>query len=179
MSSNAASIPGFVASHRPSTHLHPANGLFGRIIGPRHPLLPVKHPITGPVLTHADENVAQLLQGRMLSTLSNSLFRNLLPQFKQTPTAFRGQLSEQPFDFVQQILVARNRSVAKASDALLSARLIPGVLLVVFLVLTRDPLIQGSLLAFPVQVVISVGISMMVLGYLLIRSIVSEAVCAL
>jgi hypothetical protein len=114
----------------------------------------------------------------MLSTLSNSLFRNLLPQFKQTPTAFRGQLSEQPFDFVQQILVARNRSVAKASDALLSARLIPGVLLVVFLVLTRDPLIQGSLLAFPVQVVISVGISMMVLGYLLIRSIVSEAVYA-
>jgi len=95
------SIPGFVASPRPSTHLHPANGLFGRIIGPRHPLLPFKHPITDPVLTHADENVAQLLQGRMLSTLSSSLFWNLLPQFKQTPTAFRGQLSEQPFDFVQ------------------------------------------------------------------------------
>ena len=77
---------------------------------------------------------------------------------------------------VQQILVARNRSVAKASDALLSARLIPGVLLVVFFFLTRDPLIQGSLLAFPVQIVISAGIGMMVIGYFLIRSIVSEAV---
>src|SRR5512140_1734717 len=77
---------------------------------------------------------------------------------------------------VQQILVARNRSVAKASDALLSARIIPVVLLVVFLFLTRDPLIQGSLLALPVQVVISAGIGMMVMGYLLIRSIVSEAV---
>ena len=65
---------------------------------------------------------------------------------------------------VQQILVARNRSVAKASDALLSARIIPVVLLVVFLVLTRDPLIQGSLLALPVQVVISAGIGMMVAG---------------
>ena len=77
---------------------------------------------------------------------------------------------------VQQILVARNRSVAKASDALLSARLIPLVLLVVFFFLTRDPLIQGSLLAFPVQIVISAGIGMMVIGYFLIRSIVSEAV---
>ncbi|PWB50524.1 MAG: hypothetical protein C3F13_16360 [Anaerolineales bacterium] len=77
---------------------------------------------------------------------------------------------------VQQILVARNRSVAKASDALLSARLIPGVLLIVFLFLTRDPLIQKSLLVFPVQAVISAGIGMMVVGYLMIRSIVSEAV---
>ena len=77
---------------------------------------------------------------------------------------------------VQQILVARNRSVAKASDALASARIIPIVLLVVFLFLTRDPLIRDSLLAFPVQIVISAGIGMMVVGYLLIRSIVSEAV---
>ncbi len=77
---------------------------------------------------------------------------------------------------VQQILVARNRSVAKASDALLSARIIPMVLLVVFLFLTRDPLIHDSLLALPVQVVISAGIGMMVFGYLIIRSIVSEAV---
>lgn len=68
--------------------------------------------------------------------------------------------------------MARNRSVAKASDALLSARIIPVVLLVVFLFLTCDPLIQGSLLALPVQVVISAGIGMMVMGYLLIRSIV-------
>jgi hypothetical protein len=77
---------------------------------------------------------------------------------------------------VQQILAARNRSIAKAGDALLSARIIPCVLLVVFLFLTRDPLIRDSLLALPVQIVISAGIGMMVLGYLLIHSIVSEAV---
>ncbi len=58
---------------------------------------------------------------------------------------------------VQQILVARNRAVAKAGDALLSARIIPVVLLIVFIFLTRDPLIRGSLLAFPVQAVISAG----------------------
>ena len=77
---------------------------------------------------------------------------------------------------VQQILVARNRAVAKAGDALLSARIIPVVLLIVFIFLTRDPLIRGSLLAFPVQAVIAVGIGLMVIGYLLIRSIVAEAV---
>ena len=77
---------------------------------------------------------------------------------------------------VQQILVSRNRAVAKAGDALLSARIIPVVLLVVFIFLTRDPLIRGSLLAFPVQAVIAAGIGLMVVGYLLIRSIVAEAV---
>ncbi len=77
---------------------------------------------------------------------------------------------------VQQILVSRNRAVAKAGDALISARIIPAVLLVVFIFLTRDPLIRSSLLAFPVQVIIAAGIGLMVIGYLLIRSIVSEAV---
>jgi len=77
---------------------------------------------------------------------------------------------------VQQILVARNRAIAKAGDALVSARIIPAVLLVVFLFLTRDPLIRGTLQALPVQIVIVGAIGMMVLGYLLIRSIVAEAV---
>jgi len=77
---------------------------------------------------------------------------------------------------IQQILVARNRSVAKAADALLSARIIPLVLVVVFFFLTRDPLIRDSLLAFPVQMVIGAGIGMMATGYFIMRSIISEAV---
>ena len=77
---------------------------------------------------------------------------------------------------VQQILVSRNRAVAKAGDALLSARIIPVVLVIVFIFLTRDPLIRSALLAFPVQVILAAGIGLMVTGYLLIRSIVLEAV---
>ena len=77
---------------------------------------------------------------------------------------------------IQQILVARNRSIAKAGDALVSARIIPVVLLVVFLFLTQDPLIRDSLLALPVQLLISAAIGMMVTGYLVMRSLISEAV---
>ena len=77
---------------------------------------------------------------------------------------------------IQQILVTRNRSVAKAADAFLSARIIPLVLLVVFLVLANDPLIRASLNSFPVQIVIAVGIGMMTVGYQVMRSIVSEVV---
>ena len=77
---------------------------------------------------------------------------------------------------IQQILVARNRSVAKAADAFLSARIIPLVLLVVFVFLSSDPLIRASLNSFPVQIVIAVGIGMMAVGYLVMRSIVSEVV---
>lgn len=77
---------------------------------------------------------------------------------------------------VQQILVARNRATAKAGDAMVTARIIPGMLLFVFVFLTRDPLIQSSLQAFPVQVLIAAGIGMMAVGYVLMRSIVGEAV---
>jgi Flp pilus assembly protein TadB len=77
---------------------------------------------------------------------------------------------------VQQIIVARNRSVAKAGDALLSARIIPIVLVVVFVFLTRDPLIHEALWQLPVQMVIAGGISLMAAGYGMIHSIVSEAV---
>jgi len=77
---------------------------------------------------------------------------------------------------LQQVLISRNRAVARAGDAMLSARTIPVVLVIVFIFLTRDPLIRGSLQAFPVQAVIAAGIGLMVTGYLLIRSIVAEAV---
>ena len=77
---------------------------------------------------------------------------------------------------VQQILISRNRAVARAGDAMVSARIIPVVLLIVFIFLTRDQLIRGSLLAFPIQAIIAAGIGLMVAGYVLIRSIVAEAV---
>jgi Flp pilus assembly protein TadB len=104
-------------------------------------------------------NLAYLLEG--YSEAGGSKYAEVLMQISQR---------------VQQILISRNRAVAKASDALISARIIPVVLLVVFVFLTRDPLIRGSLLAFPVQAVIALGIGLMVIGYLMIRSIVLEAV---
>lgn len=104
-------------------------------------------------------NLAYLLDG--YSEAGGGMYAEVLMQISQR---------------VQQILVSRNRAVAKAGDALLSARIIPVVLLIVFIFLTRDPLIRGSLLAFPVQAVIAMGIGLMVIGYLLIRSIVAEAV---
>lgn len=77
---------------------------------------------------------------------------------------------------VQQIVIARNRSVAKAADAMLSARIIPLVLIVVFVFLTRDPLIHEALWRLPVQIVIAAGIGLMAAGYGMMHSIVSEAV---
>lgn len=113
------------------------------------------------------------------TSLSNLAY--LLDGYSEAGGGKYAEVLQQISQRIQQILavrlrsrqVARNRAVAKA---LLSARIIPVVLLIVFLFLTRDPLIQESILYLPVQVVISTGIGMMVLGYLLIRSIVSEAV---
>jgi tight adherence protein B len=77
---------------------------------------------------------------------------------------------------VQQVLVARNRAGARAADALLSTRIIPLMLLVVFLYLTQDPLIRVSLTELPVQMAIGAGISLMAVGYGLMQGMVKEAV---
>jgi pilus assembly protein TadC len=77
---------------------------------------------------------------------------------------------------VQQILIARNRAQAKAGDSLVSAKVLPVVLLLVLLYLSRDPMIHASLQALPVQIVIGGTMAAMVGGYLIIRSMIMEAV---
>ena len=78
-------------------------------------------------------------------------------------------------DRVQKILIARNRAQAKAGDALISARTIPGVLVVIVAYLSQDPLVRQSLLALPVQIILGLTIAAMAAGYLIMRSMVMEA----
>jgi len=77
---------------------------------------------------------------------------------------------------VQQILIARNRAQAKASDSLVSAKVLPVVLIFILIYLSQDPMVRSSLIALPVQIVIGVTMAAMVGGYFIIRSMILEAV---
>src|SRR3990172_7349646 len=77
---------------------------------------------------------------------------------------------------VQQILIARNRAQAKAGDSLVSAKVLPAVLIFVLFYLSQDPMVRSSLNAFPVQIVIGGTMAAMVAGYFIIRSMIMEAV---
>jgi Flp pilus assembly protein TadB len=77
---------------------------------------------------------------------------------------------------VQQILVARNRAQAKAGDSLVSAKVLPAVLLLILVYLGQDPMVRASLTALPVQIVIAGAMAGMVGGYFIIRSMIMEAV---
>lgn len=77
---------------------------------------------------------------------------------------------------VQQILIARNRAQAKAGDSLVSAKVLPVVLIFILIYLSQDPMVRSSLNALPVQIVIGVTMAAMVGGYFIIRSMVMEAV---
>jgi Flp pilus assembly protein TadB len=77
---------------------------------------------------------------------------------------------------VQQILIARNRAQAKAGDALVSAKVLPAVLLMVLIYLSQDPMVHSSLTAIPVQIVLAGAMAAMVAGYVIIRSMIMEAV---
>jgi len=77
---------------------------------------------------------------------------------------------------VQQILIARNRAQAKAGDSLVSAKVLPVVLILILIYLSQDPMVRSSLNALPVQIVIGVTMAAMVGGYFIIRSMIMEAV---
>ena len=77
---------------------------------------------------------------------------------------------------VQQILIARNRAQAKAGDSLVSAKVLPVVLIFILIYLNQDPMVRSSLIALPVQIVIGVTMAAMVGGYFIIRSMIMEAV---
>jgi tight adherence protein B len=77
---------------------------------------------------------------------------------------------------VQQILVARNRAQAKAGDSVVSTRVLPGVLLMIIVYLSSDPMVQQSLQALPVQIAIALTMVAMIIGYFVMRSMVLEAV---
>jgi hypothetical protein len=65
--------------------------------------------------------------------------------------------------------------MAKAGDAMMSAKMIPGVLAVVLMYLGQSPTTQLALRSLPVQIVLGVTIVVMAGGYLLMRSMVQEA----
>jgi Flp pilus assembly protein TadB len=77
---------------------------------------------------------------------------------------------------VQQILIARNRAQAKAGDSLVSAKVLPVVLIFILIYLSQDPMVRSSLIALPIQIVIGVTMAAMVGGYFIIRSMIMEAV---
>jgi Flp pilus assembly protein TadB len=77
---------------------------------------------------------------------------------------------------VQQILMARNRAQAKAGDSLVSAKVLPAVLGLILAYLSSDPMVLESLTQLPVQIVIGLAMGAMVAGYLIIRSMIMEAV---
>jgi Flp pilus assembly protein TadB len=77
---------------------------------------------------------------------------------------------------VHQILIARNRAQAKTGDSLVSAKVLPAVLVLILIYLSQDPMVRASLTAVPVQIVIGVTMAAMVAGYVIIRSMIMEAV---
>lgn len=104
-------------------------------------------------------NLAQLLEG--YSEAGGARYASVLMDISQR---------------VQQILIARNRAQAKAGDSVVSTRVLPGVLLLIIVYLSSDPMVQQSLHAFPVQIAIALTMAAMIIGYFVMRSMVLEAV---
>jgi len=77
---------------------------------------------------------------------------------------------------IQRIIAVRTQAMAKATQPLQSARLIPLMLGGVLLVMLKDPATRVSFSEPMVQIAMSLAIGVMVLGYLLMRREVMKVV---
>ena len=131
--------------------------------------------LTAAELRTKDRGEALMNLARRSPSMSLSNLAYMLEGFLEEGGSKYSEIFAKSIERVESVLNARNRTRAKAGDAMLSAKIIPGVLAVVLAFLAQSPTTQASLRTIPVQIVLGLTIVLMVSGYLLMRSMVQEA----
>jgi len=131
--------------------------------------------LTAAELRSKERSAAFQNLARRAPSLSLANLAQLLESHLESGGSRNNQVLVESAARVQHLLSARSRTQARAADALLSARIIPGVLGVMLLYLAQDPLVRTSLSALPVQLVLGLSVGAMALGYFLMRSMVRDA----
>lgn len=131
--------------------------------------------LTAAELRTKDRGEALMNLARRSPSMSLSNLAYMLEGFLEEGGSKYSEIFSKSIERVESVLNARNRTRAKAGDAMLSAKIIPGVLAVVLAFLAQSPTTQASLRTIPVQIVLGLTIVLMVSGYLLMRSMVQEA----
>ncbi len=131
--------------------------------------------LTAAELRTKDRGEALMNLARRSPSMSLSNLAYMLEGFREEGGSKYSEIFSKSIERVESVLNARNRTRAKAGDAMLSAKIIPGVLAVVLAFLAQSPTTQASLRTIPVQIVLGLTIVLMVSGYLLMRSMVQEA----
>lgn len=107
------------------------------------------------------------------TSLSNMAY--LLEGFLEEGGGKYSEIFSESIGRVEQVLNARNRTLAKASDAMSSAKIIPVLLVIVLAYLGQSPTTKASMTALPVQIVLGLTVVAMAVGYIIMRSLVQEA----
>jgi len=140
----------------------------------KNPLSPELH-LTAADLRSKDRNEALMDMARRSPSVSLANLAYLLEGYVEAGGGKYTEVLYESGKRIQSILEARNQTLAKAGDAMTSAKIIPAALAVVLLYLGQDPTMQASLRTLPVQMVLGLTIVVMAIGYIAMRSIVQEA----
>lgn len=109
-------------------------------------------------------------------SLSLANIAMLLESYHRAGGGQYAQVFSETATSIQRIIAVRTQAMAKATQPLQSARLIPLMLGGVLLVMLKDPATRASFSEPMVQIAMSLAIIVMVLGYLLMRREVMKVV---
>ena len=133
-----------------------------------NPLTPELLKTAKDIRTRSTEQALRDLAKRSPS-LSLSNIAMLLESYHRAGGGQYAQVFSETATSIQRIIAVRTQAIAKATQPLQSARLIPIMLGGVLLVMLKDPATRASFSEPMVQVAMSIAIVIMVSGYLLMR----------
>ena len=79
-------------------------------------------------------------------------------------------------DRIRKVIAGRNAAKAKANESMITAVVVPAILIFVLISLSQSSVVKQSLHSFLVQIVMGIAFGAMVIGYFIIKNIVDDAV---
>jgi pilus assembly protein TadC len=131
--------------------------------------------LTAAELRTKDREEALMNLARRSPSMSLSNLAYMLEGFLEEGGSKYAEIFSRSIDRVEAVLNARNRTRAKAADSMMTAKMIPILLVIVLASLSKTPSVHESLRSLPVQIALGITIAIMAGDYVLMNSMVQEA----
>ena len=142
----------------------------------RNPLSPELTLTASEMRTKDDRGEALMALARRSPSISLANTAYLLRGAMESGGSKYNQVLVDSADRIRKVISGRNSAKAKAQESMVTAIVVPGLLIFTLIALSQSSMVKQSMHSIIVQFVLAIALGAMVLGYFMIQNIVSDAV---
>jgi len=142
----------------------------------RNPLSPELTLTASEMRTKDDRGEALMALARRSPSISLANTAYLLRGAMESGGSKYNQVLVDSADRIRKVISGRNSAKAKAQESMVTAIVVPGLLIFTLIALSQSSMVKQSMHSIIVQFVLAIALGAMFLGYFMIQNIVSDAV---